>query len=128
MNKLSMALGLFLALSASFCLAEIVEKKITIIGAPECKDWLWAEAEAKKLDSQFDYRQAYSAWAYGFYSGYNTASDHPDDLLYAVDSSVIDEWIAKYCGQHPKDDLYNAVVNLIQKVSTRKRLVNKKGK
>lgn len=106
-----------LLISASqMCQAGVV----TILGMSECKDWMKEEVEQKKLSASYDMRLNYTMWSLGFLSGFNYANPSDRNLLEAVNSDLVKEWISAYCKAKPNASLSEALLALIKKIEGKK--------
>jgi hypothetical protein len=52
------------------------------------------------------------AWAVGFLSGWVMTQQTARDPLLAVDGPAVEEWLNRYCADHPLDAFVTAVIRL----------------
>ncbi len=107
-----------LAVFAFPCVGDSPAKKITIFGYRTCKTWTKDRAKSvgggfpNSIGKSFD-----ETWLVGFMSGVNAAtSTYFDNPLRSIDSTIIFDWMDKYCDAHPNRDVSDGGIELFNKL------------
>jgi hypothetical protein len=88
----------------------------TIMGVRDCKTWT---EDQKSVAAGKDFARLIGSgnisWVLGFLSALNYVDDETD-VLGAIDSDTVEEWVGQYCSQHPDDDTADAAIKLFIKL------------
>jgi len=113
---------LVLAITALFfnCAAIAAPATIKVIGPKvSCGAWV----SERRLNS-VKYREM-EFWVMGFVSGWaeawSDAQKLPTDPLRSIDKDGAVEWITRYCGAHPLDQLTDALIGLVIEIESRQK-------
>ena len=121
MNK--HAVGLLLAsLLAVTGAAHGKGKSITILAPISCAEW----QEGRKVEKNVDTTSLnvkgtlQRFWLLGLITGLNSKSDKPN-LLDSIDSTLIFDWMDRYCSQNQEATVFTGAEELLTQVSRRVR-------
>lgn len=97
-------------------LAVGADKSITVLGPSSCMEWIEAK-RAESVDSEPKLKwvavSMKRAWVLGYVSALNASHKSNKDLLAAVNSTVVEAWVDKYCNENPKKRVYDAADKLL---------------
>jgi hypothetical protein len=105
-----------LALLALPCVGDSSGKKTMIFGYRTCE--MWTKDRIKNASGEYSLRKTFDdTWLLGFISGINAAtSTYFDNPMGNVDSTIIFDWMDKYCAAHPDRDISDGGIELFNKL------------
>jgi len=116
-RKYSFGLTLFLMLCSNLSAAE--QRSISILAAVSCEEWLSDRAEKNSMTlgevSIKDYTSEF--WLLGLITGLNANYPSSKDLLSNVNSSLIFDWMDKYCKANSNHSVYRGADLLLDEIS-----------
>jgi hypothetical protein len=100
----------FVAGSLLFLIGQVGAQEYAVLGQGNvsCGSWL---NDRKGDDARTSNR---TAWILGYVTAFNQYGSKPKgDISGGKSTEEIMAWIDSYCGQHPRDNLYNASAALV---------------
>lgn len=118
MNRV-VALVLSLLISAAFP-AERKENAITVLAPVTCADWIKGRKEKTEVKPlEFSTAAAMNEfWLLGLLSGMNAGLGGPN-LLSSVDSTLVFDWMDRYCTRKPTASVFAGAEDLLAEVARR---------
>lgn len=116
MNKIYFALAFAILLTTSQ--SHAARKTYTALASPSCKDWMDARSERKKIDplSPRTLSTTREFWLLGLMTGMNALYTDEVDLLKAVNSTLIYDWMDRFCNEHPTKDVLDGAFRLMKEL------------
>lgn len=98
-------------------------REVTILAPVECTDW------SSKRNTEGDVsfggdaiaRIRMQFWLLGLVTGMNAMLDDDPNLLDTVNSTLIFDWISRYCAEEPEADLFEGATKFLMEVRKKSR-------
>lgn len=91
--------------------------RVTIIGSSDCQNWTEKRKKTtsgEPLDWVSDIHPV--AWVTGYLSALNKTVNENKDVLGAIDTNTVRDWIDRYCIRNPKKDTFDAADELFEEL------------
>ncbi|MBT3068899.1 hypothetical protein [Rhodoferax sp. U11-2br] len=91
---------------------------ITILAPVSCTDWNEGRSERTKV-KPLDYStlpQMREFWLLGLITGLNANHPAKVDLLSSVNSTLVFDWMDRYCKKNPASDVFAGAESLLSKI------------
>lgn len=115
-NPLSISLAALTLLALGLSSARAEPLKVLGFDDMSCQVW-------KQSKGDTDQRALYIAWIRGLLTGHNYA--RPSQQVSTISSGTIEQWVNRYCSDHPQSGFNEAALRLSDQYSGRNAAITK---
>lgn len=115
-NPLFISLAILALLTLGLSSAQAEPLKILGFDDMSCQAW-------KQSKNDTDQRAVYVVWIRGLLTGHNYA--RPSQQVSTISSGTIEQWVSRYCNDHPQSGFNEAALRLSDQYSGRNAAITK---
>lgn len=108
------ALALLATLLLAASLTAQAQTPLKILGFDDMSCDAWKQSNGDEAQ-----RALYIAWMRGVLTGHNYG--RPGEQVSTISSGTIEQWVERYCKDHPKDGFNDAILRLSDQFSGRRK-------
>lgn len=122
MNRLTRRFTALLIIAMPLCTFG-AQKSITILAPIGCIKWVEGRSERTKV-KPLDYNlipHVNEFWLLGLVTGLNANYPAKQNLLASVDSSLVFDWMDRYCQKNPTSDVFSGAESLLTEIEKKSK-------
>lgn len=122
MSKTKILIVISLLQTFSWPIAQAENREITVLAPSTCREWTTARSTRTKVKTSYaETMQLHSLqmWYLGLITGLNASYPTSKNLLENVDSSLLFDWMDRYCSENDTGTVYRGAKNFIDMMEER---------